>query len=132
MKGAVGYARIETGAGVVRKDTIGSFSLLHSSGFNVTVASGKRTSAGNYGYGKLGYQGNWFGIGKTALSIDYYRGNDRTSAGSKSTSYGIGAVQQFDNAPVEAYLGYRTYELTETAASYLDASSILFGARWKF
>jgi len=132
MKGAIGYADIELANGVKREDTIGSFSLLHSSGFNVTLASGKRTSAGNYGYGKLGYQAEWFGVGKTALSVDYYRGNDRTSEGSTSTSLGFGAVQKFDKARVEAYLGYRTYELTETTASYLDASSVLFGARWKF
>jgi len=132
LKGAIGYAKIELAAGVEREDTIGSFSALHSSGFNVTVATGKRTSAGSYGYGKLGYQAQWFGVGKTAFSIDYYRGSDRTSAGSKSTSYGIGAVQKFDKARVEAYLGYRTYELSETAQSYLDASSVLFGARWKF
>jgi len=132
MKAAIGYADIELANGVKREDTIGSFSLLHSSGFNVTLASGKRTSAGSYGYGKLGYQAKWFGIGKTALSVDYYRGSDRTSIGSTSTSVGFGAVQKFDKARIEAYLGYRTYELTETAASYLDASSVLFGARWKF
>jgi len=132
MKGAIGYANIELAGGVKREDTIGSFSLLHSSGFNVTVASGKRTSAGSYGYGKLGYQAKWFGVGKTALSVDYYGGNDRTGPGSTSTSLGFGAVQKFDKARVEAYLGYRTYELSETAASYLDASSVLFGARWKF
>lgn len=132
MQGAIGYADIELENGIKRTDTIGSFSVLHTSGFNVTVAAGKRSNAGNYGYGKLGYQALWFSVGKTALSIDYYRGSDRTSVGSKSTSYGLGAVQRFDDAKVEVYLGYRTYELTETAASYLDASSVLFGARWKF
>lgn len=132
MKGAIGYARIKLANGIEREDTIGSLSLLHASGFNVTLASGKRTSAGNYGYGKLGYQAQWFGVGKTALSVDYYRGNDRVSLGSTSTSYGFGAVQKFDKAGIEAYFGYRTYELSETAASYLDASSVLFGARWKF
>jgi len=132
VKGAIGYAEIELAGGVEREDTIGSVSVLHSSGFNATLASGKRTSAGSYGYGKLGYQAQWFGVGKTALSVDYYRGSDRVSAGSTSTSYGFGAVQKFDKQRVEAYLGYRTYELSETAVSYRDASSVLFGARWKF
>jgi hypothetical protein len=132
FKSAIGYADIELANGTKREDAIGSLSVLHASGFNATVAAGKRTSAGNYGYGKLGYQAQWFSVGKTALSVDYYRGSDRTSVGSKSTSFGFGAVQKFDNARVEAYLGYRTYELSETAASYLDASSVLFGARWKF
>jgi len=132
VRAAIGYADIELANGVKREDTIGSFSAFHSSGFNVTIASGKRTSAGSYGYGKLGYQAQWFGVGKTALSLDYYRGSDRVSDGSTSTSYGFGAVQKFDKARVEAYLGYRTYELSETTVSYLDASSVMFGARWKF
>jgi hypothetical protein len=132
LKGAVGYKRVELAAGASLNDTIGSFSLLHASGFNATIAAGDRSTAGSYGYGKLGYRANWFGIGETALSVDYYRGSDRVSAGSTSTSYGLGAVQKFDKYRVEAYLGYRTYELTETAASYLDASSVLFGARLKF
>lgn len=132
VKAAVGYARIELASGAVRKDTIGSVSLLHASGVNATIATGKRTSAGSYSYGKLGYRAKWFNVGQTNLSVDYYRGSDRTSAGSESTAVGFGAVQKFDKANIEAYLGYRTYELSETTASYLDASSVLFGARWKF
>lgn len=132
MKGAIGYAHIELANGVIREDTIGSFSVLHTSGVSATIAAGRRTNAGNYGYGKLGYQRKWFAVGKTALSVDYYRGSDRTVAGSTSSSLGIGAVQKFDKARIEAYLGYRTYELTEPTVAYLDASSVLFGARWKF
>ncbi|PCH75354.1 MAG: porin [Rhodobacteraceae bacterium] len=132
LKGAVGYKHVELAAGVTFNDTIGSFSVLHASGFNATIAAGNRSTNGDYGYGKLGYRANWFDIGETALSVDYYRANDRVSAGSTSTSYGFGAVQKFDKYRVEAYLGYRTYQLTETAASYQDASSVLFGARLKF
>ena len=132
MKGALGYSRTKLGTGATFNDTIGSFSLLHASGFNATVAAGNRSTAGNYAYGKLGYQAQWFAFGKTALSVDYYRGSDRVSVGSKSAAIGFGAVQKFDNARVEAYLGYRTYDLSETAVAYLDASSVLFGARWKF
>jgi porin-like protein len=132
MSGALGYSRTNPTAGASFSDTIGSFSLLHASGFNVTVAAGNRSTEGNYAYGKLGYQAQWFAVGRTALSLDYYRGSDRVSVGSRSTAMGFGAVQNFDDLGVEAYLGYRTYELSETATAYLDASSVLFGARWKF
>lgn len=132
MSGALAYSRIEFGTGLTRHDTIGSFSLLHDTGFNVTVAAGNRKETGSYGYGKLGYKANWFSIGTTAVAIDYYSGQDVTSVGSKSNSVGVGVVQSFDNANIDAYLGYREYSLTETAASYRDASSVLFGARWKF
>lgn len=132
LKGALGYARTDFANGTSRDDTIGSFSALHASGFNVTIAAGDRSNAGSYTYGKLGYQAQWFGVGKTALSVDYFQGDDTVSAGSEATAVGFGVVQKFDKARVEAYLGYRSYELSETAVSYLDASSVLFGARWKF
>ena len=132
MVGAVAYSRAEFGSGATRHDTVGSFSLLHDTGFNVTVAAGHRKEAGSYAYAKLGYKADWFSVGSTALAIDYYSGQDTTSPGSDSDSFGIGVVQSFDSANVEAYLGYREYGLTETAVSYRDASSVLFGARWKF
>lgn len=132
MVGGLAYSRLEFGTGVTRHDTVGSFSLLHDTGFNVTVAAGNRKETGTYAYGKLGYKANWFSVGSTALAVDYYSGQGKTSVGSKSDSVGIGVVQSFDKARVEAYLGYREYSLTETATSYRDASSVLFGARWTF
>lgn len=133
VKGALGYADIKPGRDVAKfHDTIGSVSVLHASGVSVTLAAGDRSDNGDYTYGKLGYQANWLPVGKTALSIDYYRGNDRSAEGAKATSVGIGAVQSFDNANVQGYLGYRSYDLTEPVAAYQDASSVLFGARWKF
>lgn len=131
IEGGAGYSNRDR-AGVDTEDTSGSVSILHESGFNVTVAAGDRDGSGSYGYGKLGYVGNWFSIGSTALSVDYYDGSDFVSAGSSATSTGFGAVQKFDDINLEAYLGYRTYELSEVGQSYRDADSVLFGARLKF
>ncbi|MFC3119332.1 porin [Jhaorihella thermophila] len=132
LRGALAYAETDPGAAAKFHDTIGSFSALHDSGFNVTVALGDRSNSGNYAYGKLGYQADWFAAGKTALAVDYYDGDDMTVAGSQSKSWGIGAVQKFDRQNVEAYVAWRNYELSEPGTSYKDASSILAGARWKF
>ncbi len=131
LAGAVGISRRDRG-GVYRDDTIGSISMLHDSGVNATLALGDREGAGDYRYGKLGYIGNWFSAGTTALSVDYYDGADTISVGSSSESLGIGVVQKVDSANLEVYLGYRTYELNETTATYQDASSVLFGTRLKF
>lgn len=131
IAGGVGYTNRDSN-GVDTSDTMGSISILHDSGFNVTVAAGDRDDGGNYGYGKLGYIGNWFPVGSTALSVDYYDGSDFVSQGSSASSVGFGAVQKFDDINLEAYLGYRTYELSEVGQSYRDADSILFGARIKF
>ena len=132
MVGAVAYSRVSFENRSTRYDTIGSFSLLHDSGFNVTVAAGDRRDAGSYAYAKIGYKAEWFNVGTTAVAVDYYAGDDQSTAGSESASVGIGVVQSFKDANIDAYLGYRSYRLTEDAASYLDASSVLFGARWKF
>ena len=132
MAGAVAYSQVKSGSEVTQHDTVGSFSLLHDTGVNVTVAAGNRKEAGNYVYGKLGYKADWLSVGSTALAIDYYSGQDTTSEGSESGSFGIGVVQSFDKAKVEAYLGYREYRLKEDAATYRDAASVLLGARWKF
>jgi hypothetical protein len=131
VNGAVGFSQRDS-SGVKTDDTIGSVSLLHASGFNFTSAAGKRDGDGKYWYNKIGYIGDWLSVGTTAISVDYYDGKDFNTDGSSSTSFGVGAVQKFDNANVEAYLGYRKYELSQIGMDYRDASSILAGARWKF
>ncbi len=133
MKGALAHSVIDLGLGAKRHDTIGSFSALHESGFNVSVSAGDRREDGDYVYGKLGYlTDDWFNVGQTALAIDYYDGSDQTVAGSESASVGVAVVQSFDDLNLEAYLGYRTYSLSEPGVTYHDASSVMFGARWKF
>lgn len=132
LRGAVAYSEIELGTSIKRHDTIGSFSALHDSGINVTLAAGDRRESGNYLYAKIGYRANWFAAGETAIAVDLYDGNDLTVAGSDSRSWGVGAVQKFDKPNIEAYAAYRSYELNEPATSYRDASSILIGARWRF
>lgn len=140
MQGALAYADIKPATLADRQDTIGSFSALHRSGFNATVAFGKRNeqagavcgSGCSYGYAKLGYQAEWFAVGKTAISVDYYSSSDTTVAGSDASTIGIGAVQKFDKQRIEAYLGYREYSLAEPGTTYRDSQSVLMGARWKF
>lgn len=131
VNGALGWNRRDRN-GVHQDDTIGSVSALFENGISVTFAGGDRKNGGSYGYAKLGYQAQWLPVGKTALAVDYYDGDDQVSVGSTSKSWGFGAVQKFDAQNIEAYLGYREYELTEVGTAYQDASSVLFGARFKF
>ena len=131
IAGSLGFAR-RTRGGADRDDTFGSISALHSSGFNATLAAGSRKDDGSYGLVKIGYIGDWLSVGKTALAVDYYDGGDFVIDGSSSKSIGFGVVQKFDAANMETYLVVRSYEYTDTTASYQDASSVLFGSRWKF
>jgi len=132
LKGGIGWSRRERPGAADRDDRFGSVSVLLPSGFNLTVALGNRKDSGRYSYSKIGYIVNWLSVGSTALAVDYYDGRDFNVAGSSSGSFGLGVVQSFKAANTEAYLEYRDYEYADTADAYLDASSFLFGARWKF
>lgn len=128
---AGGYS--DSGSGVER--WIGSASILVPSGWNFSVAGAhQNTAAGDqhYIYGKIGYLAQWFAMGATATAVDSYIGFDLNSQGSESRSYGFLFVQNFDAAGIEAYLGVRSYDFSETTAVYRDSLGILAGARWTF
>jgi len=129
---SLGFSR-RSRNGSDRDDTFGSISALHPSGVNVTLAAGSRKNDGQYGLIKLGYTADLFSVGKTSFAVDYYKGSDFVTNGSSSKSVGAGIVQKFDDARLETYLIVRKYEYTDTTAtSYLNASSVLLGTRWKF
>ena len=87
---------------------------------------------GRYGYVKLGYQRDFFDVGKTAISVDAYYGEDILADGSDSTSFGAQFVQNFDYLQTEVYLGVRSYSYDETDDSFEDAVAVLTGARVRF
>ncbi|WP_157973636.1 porin [Tropicimonas sp. IMCC34043] len=112
---------------------LGSISVLHKpSGLNATVAAGAEPDAGSYVYGKLGWIGDVLAVGSTAVAVDYYNGEDLGMDGSSSRSWGVEAVQSFDKAKIDAYVGWISYAYDDDAASYRDASSTMVGMRWTF
>lgn len=114
----------------------GSISVLHEpTGISLTVAaaySDEETVDGRYGYVKLGYQTDFFDVGKTAFSVDAFYGEDIAAGGSDSTSFGAQFVQNLDYLQTELYLGVRSYSYDETVTSFEDSVAILTGARVKF
>lgn len=143
--GEFGAIRVASGLGFSRKDsggtdtddTFGSVAVEHDNGFNGALALGSRDDGGDYVYAKVGYQANWFDIGRTALSIDLYDGSDFGLTGGATSSdsqvLGLGASQMLDDQNLELYIGYRTYEFSDNSTtSYQDIDSVLAGARWKF
>ncbi|MFG6082525.1 porin [Paracoccus litorisediminis] len=114
---------------------VASTSIQHlPTGLSATLAAGDgRDDNGSYGYIKLGWAGDLIDYGSTAVSIDYFDGSDYVISGSDSKSWGIQAVQKFDDYNLEAYLGYREYQFDDdTGADYQDISALLLGTRWKF
>jgi len=137
LAGAVAYAY----SGDVLKETDhqinGSFSLLHSSGFNATLASGLKNydvsgrDDGMFYYAKLGYKYGFFSLGDTCFSIDY-GSYDELSPGYYGDSIGAQFVQNFNKWGTEYYLGYRRYSLDRTSTDYEDINALMTGFRVKF
>lgn len=133
LQAGLGYQVRERDGTEDREDTFASVTFLLQSGFNGTFTAGERNTAGDYYSAKLGYIFNAFAFGNTAISADFYSGSDSVTDGDSSELYGIGITQDFDSANIEAYFGYRNYSYSDNSAtSYQDASSIIFGARWQF
>lgn len=120
----------------VREQYSASASVLLDNGLNLTLAGGEQELVAGgpkptFGYVKVGYRADIFDAGKTSFAVDYYDGEDIGFAGTESTSYGIVAVQKFDDLGLEAYAGFRNYEF-ESAANDDDLTAVLLGARLKF
>ncbi|CAM3910520.1 porin [Phaeobacter inhibens] len=134
INGALGAVWNENGPGTKTRDIVASFAALHEpSGVSFAVAGGDRDTGGDYAFAKLGYTANFLSVGATSFAIDYYDGSDMVTSGDSAESWGIAAVQNFDNLNLETYVAYRDYSYSDTSAtSYQDSSSIMAGARWKF
>jgi len=129
---AVALAR-DAGTGTDQMD--GSLSVLHKpSGFNLTIAGGSRhdQGIGQYGYIKLGYILDYFVIGSTALSVDYYYGTDFNVDGSQSASVGLAAVQRIEGWNVDLWPLWRVYDDGDPAAGYEPGNDVFGGVRYSF
>ena len=112
---------------------MGSISVLHQpAGLSITLAAGAEPGGGAYGYGKLGLITSLLSVGDTAVSVDYLGGEDYSSTGSASRSWGVEGVQTIDSLNLEAYAAWVSYAYNDKLASYKIASSIVVGMRWSF
>jgi hypothetical protein len=114
--------------------TVGSVSALNTvNGLNIQFAAGGQNSGGAYAYSKFGWRTDKLGAGTTFLSADVYRGWDFGGPGNVSSSIGLGASQEVEKINAEVYAGYHRYWFDDNSGTtYLPASAIQFGARWRF
>jgi hypothetical protein len=114
----------------------GSISGRHKpSGISLTVAAGHDDTPdvdGTYGYFKLGYQHDFFEMGTTAFSVDYYYGDSMAAAGSRSNSVGLAAVQNIDRLNMQLWLLWRNHHYNDDAGPYDDGQAVFGGAIVKF
>lgn len=111
----------------------GSMSVVHKpSRINLTIALGGQDDGGDFNYAKLGTVRSFWPVGDTAMSVDYYQGNDIYSAGSEARSIGLAIVQSFDRFNVQGYALLRHYSFDEPTADYLNSTALMTGIRWVF
>lgn len=114
----------------------GSVSGLHKpSGISLTLAGAHEYTdgiEGRYGYVKVGYQRDFFEIGKTFFSVDYYFGTDVAAAGSESNSIGLAAVQNIDDYNLRLWALWRDYAYDDDSGDYDDGQAVFGGALFKF
>ena len=133
LDAAIGFSRNE---GSDTDILSGSISGLHKPiGLSLTLAGGREYNdsvEGRYGYVKLGYQHEFFDIGSTAFSVDYYFGNDIAAAGSDSASVGLAAVQNIDKYNLQLWALWRDYDYDDDNADYDNGQAVFGGAIFKF
>ena len=85
-------------------------------------------------YGKLGWRKNFFSIGETTMGIDYAYTENAPAVGDDAYSFGVAAVQQFDDYGTEAYALYRLHSLDRSSGvpQVDDIGVFVVGARVKF
>lgn len=111
----------------------GSVSALHvPSGINLTMASGGEEDGGGFSYVKLGVLRSLWTVGDSAVSLDFYRGNDIYAPGSRSQSVGLAFVQSFDRLNMQGFALLRHYSFDATGATFLDSTAMMTGVRWVF
>jgi hypothetical protein len=114
----------------------GSISGLHKpTGISLTLAAAREFTdgiEGSYGYVKLGYEREFFEIGSTAFSIDYYFGTDIAASDSDSTSIGLAAVQNIDEYNLSLWALWRNYAYDDNDDDYDDGQAVFGGALFKF
>lgn len=117
----------------------GSASAIHTpTGINLTFAAGTQNGDGDpaFWYGKLGLLRDYIAWGATALSVDYYSGDDfglsDDVTSSSSDTWGVALVQNIVRANTQLWLTYRSYDYSDDFASYDDGQAIFGGARFRF
>ena len=115
----------------------GSVTALFPVGVNVTFAAGLRDREfrdddATFFYGKLGYLFDPFGLGNTALVVDYGQANDLDRDGDEFRAFGAFIVQNFDRIATEFYAGVRDHQLDRPGEDFDDIIAAISGARVKF
>lgn len=134
VRSAAGYQWIDTPGGDLTQRVAGSFTVVHEpTGLNLAVSAGQQVDGASYVWSRAGLQRDFFGVGSTALSVDYYSGRNFISDGARSENYGLYGVQSFNSASLDIYFGWRHFSYSDRSGlDYQDADGLLIGTRFYF
>lgn len=135
---AVGYFNQSSTSTTIEDGIAGSGSVLHESGFNLTVAGGRRSlkdrsrTDPDYLYGKIGYIARIFSVGTTNFGLDYGVYNDFAQNRDEAKLYSIGVVQHFKDIGSAVYLLAKSYTLDRPGTNFDDIWVVMTGAKVNF
>ena len=134
VRSAIGYQWIDNPAGDNVRRLAGSVSALHTpTGLHLALSAGEVLDGGSSVWPRAGWRADLIAAGTTSLSVDYYRGRDFLSDGSRTGHHGIYAVQSIDDAAIDVYAGWRRFSYSDQlGTTYQDADGYLVGLRWAF
>ena len=116
----------------------GSLSILHEdTGLNFTLSGGMQEvdhqSDPSNVYAKVGWRTDLISYGKTSFGIDYAWSDNITTENDDGNSFGIAAVQQFNDYGAELYAQFRNFSLDrDVEPNVEDLNVFTVGTRVKF
>lgn len=132
LGGGIGYTLTQMTGQADTRAVMGSLAVLdRTTGLNAAFAGGQQLDEGTFVYAKLGCIAHLVSVGHTALAAEYYASNDIGFDGG-GRSWGLIALQRFDDLSAELFVGYRHYALTGATQDYRDAESLVVGTKWTF
>ncbi|MBK5927532.1 hypothetical protein [Rhodobaculum claviforme] len=113
---------------------VAAASLFHNpTGLNLSLGASSRIDGPKQVYIRAGWRTDLFDVDTTSLSVDWFRGCDFVTDGSRTKSYGLYAVQSFDALSLDVYTDWRRFICSDrTPTRYQNANGVLLGARWFF
>lgn len=127
---------------LVHSQVSGSFSVLHNTGINLTMAGGSQNTKGGdatrdpyFIYGKVGYQARLNDLGFTAFAIDFGHYDELRAQSEYGETWGLQVLQKITSWNTDVYISYRNFHFDSaltTVESVSDIDTVLTGARFQF
>ncbi len=103
--------------------------LDDSTGLNFAIAAGGNTDDGRYGYIKLGLTRQFFRIGSSAISLDYYASSDPQPLAVGASSWGLAVTQDLNAAKAQLFATYRRHDIDGSGLAIQGAELAAAGFR---